>query len=205
MIKNSKPDNVKISFHGLGVSIWKCNVSNDLLNDMRETAKLFHLPLETAIWDADFCPFLNKRTNHKIEHLYELKKNKVSGLLDSTLTQIEVWKNTRRRYKIKNLRLENSYCLFPKYGIKTIKEKFKQTEPNVITFSESYMGLIKSYRIITDNFDIDKLIFNHTEVEITVGNIYNIFTSVSYDGKLIKNIGSDNLVTNRIALIQERK
>jgi hypothetical protein len=199
----SNADNVKISFIGIGVAIWKYSLSRELLDEMRKTALLFHLPLESAIWDADFFKYLNQRSNYKIENLYDLKQNDTNGLLDSSTMQIDIWLNTRRRYKIRNMQYENSLSLFPKYRIRKIENRFEQKHRHLITFSESYIGLIKTFKIETEKFDMDKLVFNLSEVAITEGNIYNVFTSISYDGKLIKNIGSDNLVTNRIALIHE--
>jgi hypothetical protein len=40
----SNADNVKISFIGIGVAIWKYSLSRELLDEMRKTALLFHLP-----------------------------------------------------------------------------------------------------------------------------------------------------------------
>jgi len=192
-------DNIRITFIGLGSSTFKFGLTEELLNKMNQNAKLFYLPLEVAIFDASFFEYLN---HVELSCLYDLKKWEINGLLESNLMQIEIWHNTRKKRVIKNIRYENSLGLFPKYNVNQVEIKYSKKEAKIITISESYIGLIKTFRFTTDRFDMDKLVFNMSSFELTSGNIQNIYTSICYDGITIKNIASDNLITNRIALIE---
>lgn len=196
----NKLDVVKITFTGIGTNIFKYNLSNETLLKLERTAKLFYLPLEVAIFDGDFFKYLNDKS---ITCLNDFKKEFCEdGMLDSTLMQIDLWYNSRRRHIIRNLRLENSISLFPLYNIHVQKKQICQTQEKMISISESYIGLIKTYKIITEDFDLDKLVFNISDVEMSKGNNQTIISSISYDGQIAKNLASDNLITNRITIIE---
>ena len=194
----NKLDVVKITFTGIGTSIFKYNICNETLLKFERTAKLFYLPLEVAIFDGDFFKYLNDKS---ITCLDDLKDIGISGMLILSNMQIDIWCNSWRYYKIKNLSLENSNCLFPVYNINAQQYCFLKNQDKLISISETYIGLIMSFRIITNKFDMNKLTFNISDVEL-VEIAYSILTSMSYDGIVLQNHKSDNLITNRICTIE---
>ncbi len=184
---------MKITFTGIGLSIFKYNICNETLLKFERTAKLLYLPLEVAIFDGDFFKYLNDKS---ITCLDDLKDIGISGMLILSNKQIDIWCNSRRYYKIKNLSLENSNCLFPVYNINIDKKAFIKIEDRIISISESYAGLIKSFRLIIEKFDMDKLIFNISKLEVDDIS-QSILSSISYNGVELNSYASDNIIIAR--------
>lgn len=199
----SKPlnnDKVIIRFIGIGSTIFKYSVNQSLLARMENAAKVLGLPIEVAIFDIEFFTLLK---DEELSCLYDLKKEYcIDGLIFGYNFQIEISLNGKRKRTIKQFDLINPYTLFPQYNIKTYESKFISNSSNLISIVESYTGQIKCFEFSVEKFDLEKLFFVLNEVTISEGNNQIIISGIKYDNRTQKNKGDDNLIIQRLALIE---
>ena len=201
MKENFKKYNAKVHFMGIGVTIIKHEVDDELLGRMQKVALRLSTPLELALFDAEFFDILNYKP---WDCLYDLKTGFCTGgLIDGYRNSIEVWVNGKRKRTIKHFDLWNEYNLFPLYNLKITESQFKILGGvKYITIVETSMGKIKSFRINTNNFDLDKLTIHLNRTEISSGNIQPIITLVKYNNRVPAKLPNNNLIINRIAIIE---
>lgn len=202
MSKRYDNDKVIIRFIGIGSTIFKCSVNQFLLVRMEAAAKILGLPIEVAIFDMEFFTLLK---DQDLTCLYDLKKEYcIDGLIFGYNFQIEIWLNGKRKRTIKQFDLINPYTLFPPYNLKTNEPKFISHSPNWISIIESYTGQIKCFEFSATKFDLEKLIFVLNEITISEGNNQILISGIKYDNKTQKNKSDDNLITQRLAIIEQQ-
>ncbi len=189
-----------INFMGIGCGIIKHYVDDETFLEMNKLAKQMGSNIENSLFDPDFFKYL-KHPNW--ESLYDLKKGFfVEGLIDGYKNTIEVFVSGKRKRTIFHSDLQNHNCLFPLYNTKKNEHKFYSKENKCITVVETSIGRIQSFRINSNTIDLSEIIFNVDSVEISYGNNQPIISGIEYGNIRIDKLGSDDLITNRFALIE---
>lgn len=192
--------NVKINLVGIGCTIFKGSVDEGLFSRMNAVSKIIGLPVEVAIFEDSFFTLLK---NRNLTCLYDLKKEFcIDGMIIGFDFKIEIWVNEKLNRIIKQFDFMNPYCLFPPYNHQISDSKFIPKICNQISVIESYTGVIKSYRIITNFFDLDRLFFNLARVDISIGNNQSLITGVTYDEKSIKEENKINKIITRLSILE---
>lgn len=154
---NSKK--LKINLYGESWTLKKFECSPTDFDLCVEAAKKMKLCLIEALLNPFFYYNLKLPNIPSLEYL---PGKSISGLLNTPSNQIEVWYNGVRikRLKISDFKQDN--LLFPLYNVEKIQinDNYKQG----IYIEQKAFGLIGSYELAIDTFDIEKLNFRLLEL-----------------------------------------
>lgn len=110
-----------------------------------------------------------------VDRAFQLKHR---GLLNTYKNQIEIWFAGKKLQKFQLNDLNLQFIAFPLYH-STQNELDLKSLPSGIYVAEKEIGLINSFEVLAENFDIEKLVFNITQVcsaisfDSCVGVIYH--------------------------------
>jgi hypothetical protein len=147
--------NLKINLHGESWTLKKFECSEDNLNECLKVAAKMKVPLADALLDPFFYYYLQISSIPSVEHL---PGSKMSGLLNSPYSQIEIWIDGKKIKKLHFKGLNQELLLFPLYNIH--KTEIREEYSPGIYVEQKAIGFIASYEIKLDSFDIDNLQFN---------------------------------------------
>jgi hypothetical protein len=145
---------LKINLFG---EVWKLKqlvISVELLKTFEETARIMKQPLIKVMIDPFFYYYLKSNTIQTIE---DLQGKSIERLINSTKNQIEIWYKNKKVQKLKINDLNDELLLFPLYKTTIHNEIISLVEG--IYIEQKEIGLMGSYEIHTDNFNIDDLEF----------------------------------------------
>jgi len=186
-------DKVKISLYGESFKIHSLEVKNHFLSLEFFTERALQLgePLDTALLNINF---FKNFSSDKLNSVQDLIGFTFGGLLNNHKAKIEI---RRGRKLLQKLPLDDLYdpkTLFPLFDVHkgTLSLKLK----NNIFLIEKEIGLIGTYEIQTEKFDIAKLKFNICDVEYN-NDHYHLLLALSYNQNKLNSIKSDTLVTSR--------
>jgi hypothetical protein len=114
--------------------------------------------------------------------------NCIEGLLKTPKNQIEIWYKNRKVQKLKCNDLKEELALFPLYKI-TIQEMKPYLEKGFYV-EQKEIGLIGSFEIMTDNFNIDDLDFQLLQL-----NDHLLLKGLVYNNQVLKSKKKDTLIT----------
>lgn len=126
-----------------------------------------------------------------LERETELKHK---GLLNTYKNQIEIWFGGKKIQKFKLNDLDTDFIAFPFFHATQSEYDLSLLSPGIYA-TEKEIGLVHSFEVLTENFEVEKLIFHITKV-------YNSFpfvacNGVSYDGQLLFSQKSDTVLTEQ--------
>lgn len=145
---------LKINLFG---EVWKLKqlmLHVDLLIKYEETAKRIKQPLVDVIIDPFFYHYLKSKTIQSVE---DLQGKSTERLINSTKNQIEIWYKNKKVQKLKINDLNQDLLLFPLYN--TTVDNDNASLENGIYIEQREIGLMGSFEINTDDFNIDNLEF----------------------------------------------
>jgi hypothetical protein len=148
-------------------------------------------PLETALLNIDF--FKDFSTNG-INSVQDIVVNSFGGLINNFKGKIEIKKGRKLLQKLNLNDLFHTKTLFPLFNTKKGSIALKLT--NNIFLIEKEIGLVGQYEIENENFNINKLKFNISNVKYLNEN-YQLLLAISYEGIKLENIKLDTLVTHQ--------
>lgn len=154
---NSKK--LKINLYGESWTLKKFECSSIDFDLCIEAAKKMKLCLTEALLSPFF--YYNLKISN-IPSLEYLPGKVISGLLNTPSNQIEIWYNGLRIKKLKISDFKQDNLLFPLYNVEKIQinDNYKQG----IYIEQKAFGLIGSYELAIDTFDIEKLNFRLLEL-----------------------------------------
>ncbi|PWA09802.1 hypothetical protein DB891_06405 [Flavobacterium laiguense] len=111
-------------------------------------------PLIEVIIDPFFYHYLKSKTIQSVE---DLQGKSIERLINSTKNQIEIWYKNKKVQKLKINDLKEELLLFPLYNT-TIHNKNSSLEDGIY-IEQKEIGLVGSFEINTDDFNINNLEF----------------------------------------------
>lgn len=167
---------LKINFFGEQWTLKKVVLNSIEKEYFNNIAYRIDKPLYKALLDPFF--YFHLKLN-SISSLDKLPCTKVSGLLNSSTNQIEIWLDGIKIRKLKFEELYQEQYLFPLF--KTKKTKLENQIKPGIYIEEKEIGFIGSYEFLIKNFVIDDLEFGITELNdrlLLIGVTYSNYNSV---------------------------
>lgn len=176
---------LKINLFGEAWKLKQLELTETLLQTLEETAKKMKQPLVEVILDPFFYHYLKSKTIQSIE---DLQGNCTEGLINSHKNQIEIWYKNKKVQKLKINDLKEELLLFPLYN--TTLQKANLILENGIYIEQKEIGLMGSFEINTDNFNIDDLEFQLLQTkELT------ILEKLVYKKQVLVSKKKDTLIT----------
>ena len=154
---NSKK--LKINLYGESWTLKKFECSSTDLDLCLDVAKKMKLSLTEALLSPFFYYNLNLQNIPSLEYL---PGKKITGLLSSPSNQIEIWYDGKRIKRLNICDFNQADMLFPLYNVEKIQinDNYKQG----IYIEQKAFGLIGSYELTIDAFNIEKLNFKLLEL-----------------------------------------
>lgn len=181
MLKNK----LKINLFGEAWTLKRISISNEQKNDWEKIALKMNQSLCQAIIDPYFYYLLNEDT---IQSMNDLGLIKIGGLINNQKNQIEIWYKNRKVQKLKINDLQEDLLLFPLYN--TSVSRINPDYETGIYIEQKEIGLIGSYEIRMNNFNINNLEFHLLEVDGMI-----ILKNLKYQNQNLKSVKSDALIT----------
>ena len=140
--------------------------------------------------------FYHSLRNPNIRSLEDINANVVKAMLDTSMSQIEIWFQRHKVIKIKSHELFNEMVLFPLF----------QTQENLVFGTNEFQtglyaikkekGLLRSIAIETsdEELNLDDFIF-----EVSYYQNNRILTNITYKNQQLRLIKSDTLITHQSA------
>jgi len=190
---------IKVNFFGVGCNIVRGNVNESTWKKITQSAKTLNIPTDYAFFDSDFFTLLNLPEYKSWKDFNNLFK--VFGLLENQISLIEIRKDRKRAEKFSFAQLWNQNSLFPLYqteinGIDIIREGKN------ITVVETEIGTIASYEFVCENFKIEDLKFNISQVKVSKQVGYNLISDIFYKDKKLKSKRSDALISGNFTFVE---
>ncbi len=176
---------LKINLLGEAWILKQLVFSNELLHTFKEVAARMKQPLIEVLIDPFFYHYLKNKT---IQSIDDLQGNSIEGLINSPKNQIEIWYKNKKVQKLKINDLNEELLLFPLYNT-TIKKTNLNLEKGIY-IEQKEIGLIGSFEINTDNFNIDNL-----EFQLIQANEQTILENLVYKNQVLVCKKKDSLIT----------
>lgn len=176
---------LKINLLGEAWKLKQLVFPNELLHTFEEVATRMKQPLTEVLIDPFFYHYLK---NKVIQSIDDLQGNAVEGLINSPKNQIEIWYKNKKVQKLKINDLNDELLLFPLYNT-TIKKTNLNLEKGIY-IEQKEIGLIGSFEINTDNFNIDNL-----EFQLLQANEQTILKNLVYKNQVLVCKKKDSLIT----------
>ena len=181
MLKNK----LKINLFGEAWTLKRISISNEQKKDWEKIALKMNQSLCHAIIDPYFYYLLNEDT---IQSMNDLVLIKIGGLINNQKNQIEIWYKNRKVQKLKINDLLEELLLFPLYN--TSVSRINPDYETGIYIEQKEIGLIGSYEIRMNDFNINNLEFHLLEVDGMI-----ILKNLKYQNQNLKSVKSDALIT----------
>lgn len=175
---------LKINLFGENRVLKRILLSEEEIDQFTKVAHKLELPLCQALVDPFFYHLLK---NPKLSSLEDLKCEHWEGLINNSKNQIEIWFQNKKIQKCKINDLIEELLLFPLYL--TSKVPSIDVCKSGIYIEQKEVGLINSFELMLDNFDIDKLLF-----EISNFQGINHLNGLKYNGLSIPKKRKDTLI-----------
>lgn len=176
---------LKINLYG---EAWKLNqllLTQEQKITFETIAKKMKQPLLEVIIDPYFYHLLKSKAILSAE---DLAVNCVEGLLNTTKNQIEIWFKNKKVQKLKINDLRQELLFFPLYN--TTIQKTKPCLEKGTYIEQKEIGLIGSFEVKTDNFNIDDL-----EFQLLQSNDHLLLKELVYNKQVLKSKRKDTLIT----------
>ena len=154
---NSKK--LKINLYGESWTLKKFECSPTDFSLCQEIANKMKLTITEALLSPFFYYNLKLPNISSLEYL---PGKKISGLINTPSNQIEVWYNGARLKKLKISDFKQDDLLFPLYNVEKIQ--INDNHKQGIYIEQKAFGLIGSYELTIDAFNIEKLNFKLLEL-----------------------------------------
>jgi len=188
---------VRISLFGTGCKIWVGRFSEMEWEDMNNAAGSVNMPLTLAVFSPAFYSRLN---NPAISSIADLGTHfKISGLLDSNHSIIQIQVYRRRRRNINFSEIIRPTTLFPVYNT-NIRSIAVEINNRMLFIVEKEIGLFFKFAVVDQSFVLDKLLFEFTSLRTVAGEDFDMLTSLSYENRLLIPSSGNSLVCGQYAL-----
>lgn len=191
-MNSNKPSNkLKINLFGENRVVKRILFNEEDFFHYTKIANKIDQPLSQALTDPFFyhllkLPRINSSEDLNCEHW--------EGLINNPKNQIEIWFQNKKIQKCKIDTLIEELLLFPLF--KTSKLPSIDTCESGLYIEQKEVGLVSSFELILENFDIDQLLF-----EISYFQNATHLCGLKYDGRSIPIKKKDTLITYQSSFI----
>ena len=186
---------LKIGLFGESLTIKYLKSTPDLLTRIASSLKELDQEVVLSISDPAFYKLL---AEPGIESANDLKFTKVGGLRNTHKNQVEIWFNGKKIQKIKLDSFFRPNTLFSLYDTKTIINDFGAG----LYIVEEAIGLINSYELQVEHFDIQQLQFELVATDFQ-GTRVELLTQVEYERMVLRSRKEDSLITRFYGVVIE--
>jgi len=182
---------IKVKLYGESFRIHSLKIEEDCLEQFQRTADLLKEPLGEAVLNISFFKKLNI---NKYQSIQDIISYSFGGLINNFKSKIEIWQGRKCVEKLNMDSLVNSNTLFPLYVINKTTTTFNTADRNVLI--EKEVGLIGQYEVNRNDFKIDLLKFDVSEVSY-LNEVYQLLVAINYNSEEISPKKQDTLITHR--------
>lgn len=185
---------VRVKLFGEALKIHKLKIDADLMPIFNQVATKIKLPLLEALTDIEFFRVLNMKD---FQSLDDLTGSTFSGLINNYRNQVEI---TYRRKRIAKFNIDTLLyptTLFPLYNTQVNFINTRNLSAGIYV-EELEIGLIGTYEIAVENFQIDVLQFYLTKINYS-SVPYELLNAITYNNQKLICLKSDTLLNRQIA------
>jgi hypothetical protein len=194
---NNEIHPVRISFFGTGCRVWVGKFNETEWENMNSAAGKVKLPLTSALFSPAFYSRLN---NPAISSIADLGNSlKISGLLDSNHSIIQIQVYRKRRRNINFSEIVRPTTLFPIYNM-NMRSMAVEIDNRMLFIVEKEIGLFFKFAVVAQSFILDKLLFEFTGLKTVGGENFDMLTNLYYDGRLLIPASGNSLICGQYAL-----
>lgn len=176
---------LKINLFGENRVLKRVLLSEEEIDQFTKVANKIEQPLYQALADPFFYHLLK---NPKINSLEDLNCEHWEGLINNHKNQIEIWFQNKKIQKCKINDLIEELLLFPLY--QTSKVSSIDNCKLGIYIEQKEVGLINSFELMLEEFDIDKLLFEISDFQYIIH-----LCDLKYNNLSIPKKRKDSLIT----------
>jgi len=180
---------LRIKLFGESFKIHKLKIDDNMMPMLVNVANKVKLPLLEALLDINFFRILNSQ---ELQCVNDLIGHTFNGLINNYRNQFEISYGRKRIAKFKIEELFYPTTLFPLYNTH-INNININTISAGIYIEEREIGLIGTYEIMIEEFQIDFLKFYLTKIELLNENLETLHM-MTYKGQLLPCVKSDTLL-----------
>ena len=184
---------LKINTFGEGIEIRQLHLDPEKHEHWTAVAAKRNRPLTDLLLDPFFYYGLKDK---KIKELSDIDATLISGMLNTSKSQIEIWFKRRKVLKIQSHELFNDMVLFSLFKVENKVSLFSHDLENGIYVIQKTIGLIRSEQLEVDDetLNIDDFIFTmaHYETE-------QFLSEITYQNSSLNYIKSDPMLTYQTA------
>ena len=180
---------LRIKLFGESFKIHKLKVDATMMSTLVQVANTIKLPLHEAILDIDFFRVLNMKA---FQCLNDLIGFTFCGLINNHKNQVEITYGRKRIAKFNVDELFEPTTLFPIYNTQVDFIDLNSLSAGIY-IEEREIGLIGTYEIPVEGFQIDLLKFYLTKIKLVNENL-ELLNMITYKEQLVPVVKSDALL-----------
>lgn len=184
---------LKINTFGEGIEIRKLNLDSETYQLWSEIALRKNKLLPDLLLDPFFYYGLK---DLRFTELSDIDSRLISGMMNTTKSQIEIWHNRHKVLKIKAHELFNTNVLFPLFHLKESHSFVSCELDQGIYVIQKTIGLIcqEELELSTSKLDIDDFTFTTAEFQS-----FKILTDIQYQNQIFTRVKSETTITYQTA------
>jgi len=155
------------------------------------------MPLTSAVF---FPAFYSRLNNPAISSIADLGNSfKISGLLDSNHSIIQIQVYRKRRRNINFSEIIRPTTLFPIYNT-NMRSIAVEIDNRMLFIVEKEIGLFFKFTVVAQSFILDKLLFEFTGLKTVAGENFDMLTNLYYEDRLLIPSNGNSLICGQYAL-----
>lgn len=184
---------IKINTFGEGIEIRRLHLNAQTHEHWLAIATKRNRPLTDLLLDPFFYYGLKDK---KIKELSDIDATLISGMLNTSKSQIEVWFKRRKVLKLQSNDLFNDLVLFPLFKIEQQVSLHSQPLENGLYVIQKTIGLLSSEQleVVGQSLNIDDFTFAMSNYETE-----QFLIGITYQNQDLKFIKSDTMITYQTA------
>ena len=189
---------LRIKLFGESFKIHKLKIDTDLLRIFINVANKVKLPFPEALLDIGYFRILNLE---EFQSIHDLIGYTFSGLINNCRNQLEITYGRKRIAKFNIDEMFHPTTLFLLYNTQINSINMNNISTGIY-IEEREIGLIGTYEVIVEAFQIDLLNFYLTKMELLNENL-ELLHMITYKEQLIPCVKSDSLLRHQRCFLKE--
>ncbi len=189
---------LRIKLFGESIKIHKLKIDGDIMPILITVANKVKLPLLEALLDVDFFRILNSQ---ELQCINDLIGYTFIGLINNSRNQVEISYGRKRIAKFNINELFDPSTLFPLYNTQINSVNLNNLSTGIY-IEEREIGLIGTYEMIVEEFQIDLLNFYLTKMEL-LNEKLEVLHLITYKKQLVPCVKSDALLRYQMCFLKE--
>lgn len=184
---------IKINTFGEGIEIRQLHLDVETYHHWTAIAAKRNRPLTDLLLDPFF--YYSLKDKH-IKELSDIDATLMSGMLNTSKSQVEIWFRRRKVLKIQGNELFNDMVLFPLFHLEQNESFLSKELENGIYVVQKTIGLLRSEQLEVTNRQLNIDDFNF---RISKYNSEQFLMDVKYQGQNLNFVKSDTIITYQTA------